>query len=95
MMAIGLLTLYFQIPGCTSLKEKRSRVKPLLCRLQRKFNISIAEIEKQDAWQESVISCVMISNDKNYTYQALQQVVHYISQNFPDLYILDEVIEMI
>ena len=32
-MSLGLLTLQIQLPGCSSLKEKRSRLKPLLARL--------------------------------------------------------------
>ncbi|MBS3752567.1 MAG: DUF503 family protein, partial [Anaerolineales bacterium] len=31
-MRIGLLTLHLRIPGCASLKEKRSQIKPLVAR---------------------------------------------------------------
>ncbi|OQY29775.1 MAG: hypothetical protein B6243_10930, partial [Anaerolineaceae bacterium 4572_5.2] len=39
-MSLGLLTLHIQISGCSSLKEKRGRLKPLLARLHREFNVS-------------------------------------------------------
>jgi uncharacterized protein YlxP (DUF503 family) len=41
-MSIGILTLEIQLPGCKSLKEKRSRLKPLIARLHREFNVSVA-----------------------------------------------------
>ena len=45
---IGILTLHLQLPGCASLKEKRGRLKPLLARLHRKFNIPAAEMDLRD-----------------------------------------------
>jgi uncharacterized protein YlxP (DUF503 family) len=42
-MAIGLLTLHLSIPDCHSLKQKRSRVQPIIARLHREFNIAAAE----------------------------------------------------
>jgi len=41
---IGTLTFHLHLPGCASLKEKRSRLKPLLARLHRQFNVSTAEM---------------------------------------------------
>jgi uncharacterized protein YlxP (DUF503 family) len=32
---------------------KRSRLKPLLARLHREFNISVAEVDRNDAWKEA------------------------------------------
>lgn len=94
-MAIGLLTIHIQIPGCTSLKEKRSRLKPLLARLHREFNISIAEINHQDAWQEAVIACAVVSNDPIHNLQVLQQVVQWIETSWPDVTVFDDSIEII
>ena len=37
-MPIALLTLQLRLPGCSSLKEKRSRLKPLLVRLHRDYS---------------------------------------------------------
>jgi uncharacterized protein len=94
-MSIGILTLHLFLPGCTSLKEKRSRIKPALARLHREFNISVAEVERMDMWQEAVIACVIISNDRDYTQRALQSVKDFLSGHWPDLEILDFHIEII
>ena len=57
---IGISVWQLQIPGCASLKEKRSVVKSLKQRLHNEFNISVAETAHHDILQRSEISaCVM------------------------------------
>jgi hypothetical protein len=94
-MALGLLTLQIHLPGCTSLKEKRSRLKPLLARLHREFNLSVAEVDRQDAWQEAVIACAMVSNQAGQVQRALQNVARWIETNWPDIDLVDDQIEII
>jgi len=94
-MAIGLLTLHIIIPGCSSLKEKRGRIKPILSRLHRQFNVSVAEIEYHDIWQSTIIGCVILSNDPDFTRCSLQQVIQWVETNCPDLNIVEEKIEII
>jgi uncharacterized protein YlxP (DUF503 family) len=94
MASLGLLTLILQLPGCTSLKEKRGRLKPLLARLHREFDISTAEIDHLDAWQSAVIACALVSNDPNHTRRALQQVARWVEENWPDVILIEERIEL-
>jgi uncharacterized protein YlxP (DUF503 family) len=94
-MALGVLTLHIHLPGCTSLKEKRSRIKPLLARLHREFNISVAEMERQDAWQETVIACALISNDNRHTQRSLQQIASWVESHWPDVTLVGEELELV
>jgi uncharacterized protein YlxP (DUF503 family) len=94
-MPVGLLTLDVQIPGCQSLKEKRSRVKPLLARLHREFNISTAEMERLDSWQQAIIACVVVSNDAAQATRVLQEVVRWIESHWPDIEVMDEQITLL
>jgi uncharacterized protein len=94
-MAVGLLMMHIHIPGCTSLKEKRSRLKPLLARLHREFNISAAEMDRQDIWGEAVIGCALVSNDPNHTQSALQKVPKWVERSWPDVTLIDEQIELL
>lgn len=94
-MSIGLLTIHLSLPECTSLKEKRRQVKPILARLHREFNVSSAELDLQDRWQECVIGCTTISNDAAQNQRLLQQVLEFTARNWPDLPILDHRIEII
>ena len=94
-MALGVLTLQIDIPGCKSLKDKRSRLKPFLARLHREFNISVAEIDHQDAWQSAVVACALVSNNPKHTQRALQKVAEWVETQWPDVTVVDEQIEII
>jgi uncharacterized protein YlxP (DUF503 family) len=92
---IGLLTLYLHLPGCASLKEKRGRLKPLIYRLHRQFNISSAEMGLQDMWQEAVITCGMIGNDSAHLQTSLETVRKWVEANWSDGGVLDTKVEII
>lgn len=94
-MVIGVLTLHILIPGCASLKEKRSRIKPLLTRLHREFNISTAEVALNDTWQSAVIACAYVSNDSNHARRSLTKISAWIERHWPDVEIIDDSLEII
>lgn len=91
---IGTLTLHLRLPGCSSLKEKRGRLQPLLHRLRREFNLSVAEIGLQDRHAEAVIACAMVANEAAYLQSALQTVVRWLHANWSDGDVLEEKIEI-
>jgi uncharacterized protein YlxP (DUF503 family) len=95
MSMIGVLTFHLHLPGCASLKEKRGRLKPLLARLHRQFNVSAAEMDLQDKWQETVICCGMVGNNHVHLEQSLQAVSRWLESNWPDVQVMDEKIELI
>ncbi|MFL6449267.1 MAG: DUF503 domain-containing protein [Bryobacteraceae bacterium] len=72
MPVIGVLTLELWVESSHSLKDKRQVVRSLKDRLREKFNVSVAEIEGLDSWQNSVIAVVTVSNDRTYAEQVLQ-----------------------
>ncbi|MGH9581829.1 MAG: DUF503 domain-containing protein [Bryobacteraceae bacterium] len=64
MPAIGVLTLEIHVEHSHSLKDKRHVVKSLKDRLRERFNVSVAEIDCLDSWQNSVVAAVTVSNDR-------------------------------
>lgn len=94
-MHIGVLTLHIHFDGCVSLKEKRSRLKPLLTRLHREFNISVAEIDHQDLWQDSIIACTLVGNGQAHIQRSLQQVSDWIETSWPDVTLVEDQLEML
>jgi uncharacterized protein YlxP (DUF503 family) len=92
---IGILTIHLHLAGCASLKEKRGRIKPLLHQLHKKFNLSVAEIDRQDMWQEAVIACALVNSDGAYIQRSLQVVVKWVHGNWPDGDVIDEEFEFI
>ncbi len=94
-MRVGILRLYIEFPGCKSLKEKRSRLKPLLARLRREFNISVAEVERQDTWDQAVVCCALVSSAEGQTQRALQAVIDWIENYWPDVSLIDDQVEIL
>ena len=92
---IGLLTIHLHLPGCASLKEKRGRLKPLLNQLHKKFNVSVAEMDRQDMWQEAIIACVLVNSDAAQVQRSLQKVLKWVEGNWPDGDVINEKIEVI
>jgi len=92
---IGTLTIHLRIHGCKSLKEKRGYIKPLISRLHREFNISVAEMDFQDKWQEAVIGCAMINSDSVILQQSLHTVVKWVEGNWRDGDVINERIEIL
>ena len=92
---LATLTIHLHLPGCASLKEKRGRIKPLIARLHREFNLSVAEIGLQDSWQETVIGCAMLGNDPAFVEAALQNVARWVEANWRDGDVIDQKIEVL
>ena len=94
-MTIGLLTIHLRMPMCRSLKEKRGQLKPLLSRLQREFNLAVAELDYHDAWQDALIGCAALSNDSAHTQRSLQKIIPWIERHYPHLTIIQDRIELL
>ena len=94
-MSLGLLTLEIYIPGCQSLKEKRGRLKPLIARLHREFNVSVAEIDHLNSWNSTVLACALVSNDNGHTQRALQKLVRWIENHWRDVDLIAEKLEIL
>jgi uncharacterized protein len=92
---IATLTIYLHLRGCASLKEKRGRIKPLISRLHREFNVSVAEMDLQDKWTETVIACAMVNSDKVLLQQSLQSVMKWVEANWTDGDVIEMKMEMI
>jgi hypothetical protein len=92
---LATLTIHLHLPACASLKEKRGRIKPLMARLRREFNVSVAEMDLQDKWTETVIACAMVNSDAVTLRQALQNVAKWVEANWTDGDVVDQKIEIV
>lgn len=80
-MFIGSCVMSFTAEWVSSLKEKRMVVKHIVEKAKHKFNIAIAEIDKQDVHQSIVIGFVCLSNEQKHIEQMMQKVVDFIENN--------------
>lgn len=73
------ITLY--APTCHSLKDKRMIVQSILTKVKNKFNVSIAEVDAQDAHQAIVIGVAAVSTSNNHAQNTLDEVIRFIENN--------------
>jgi uncharacterized protein YlxP (DUF503 family) len=90
---LTLATLYLQLPGCRSLKEKRGRLAPLLAGLRRKFALAAAEVDAQDAWSSSVVACAVVSTDVTHNQRVLQAALEWIQSHQTDVEVSSTTVE--
>ncbi len=80
-MIVGILTVELHLQGLTSLKQKRSIVKSLLGRMRNKFNISAAEIDRQDNKQLAFIGISIVSNETRYINQQFEKMINFMERD--------------
>ena len=73
-MVVVLLTLELRFPGATTLKEKRSRLRPFLEDLRRRWNVSAAEVEHRDLWQRSTVAVAAVNTDRDEAHRSMEAV---------------------
>ena len=83
---IATITLY--LPGCQSLKEKRSTLAPLLSRLKR-YNLSVIEAARQDSWQTAELQIAKVGLNCAQLDRDLAQVEALIENDFRDITLTD------
>jgi uncharacterized protein YlxP (DUF503 family) len=83
------------LPGSSSLKGKRSLLKPLLSRLRREFNLAAAEVGGNDAWQSAVVAVVTVANDPAHVQRALSRAPRWIEAHHPEVQVVDWEIEVL
>ncbi|MFC1901781.1 DUF503 domain-containing protein [Chloroflexota bacterium] len=94
-MNVGVCKVSLRLPENLSLKGKRQIVKSITSRLRNKFNISVAEVGDNDAWQLATIGICYVSNDGRHTNQVLSGIVNFITNSRFDAEILDYEIEIL
>lgn len=83
-MFIFALELHLSLPA-SSLKEKRGIVKSVLGRCRNRFNVSCAEVDRQDACSVAVLGFVTVSPDKTVARSTLERVEDWIYNGWPDV----------
>ena len=80
-MVVASLTWELALPGCSSLKEKRSVVRSLRDRLRSKFNVSVAETDFQDVHARAQLSIALVSSDGRLAESVLDKVDLFVESH--------------
>jgi len=92
-MTVGCCKIELRIPGSDSLKAKRRVVKSVKERVQARFNVGIAEVDRLDDWQRATLGVVTVSNDSRLVDATLSKVVSWIELS-GDVLVVDYEIEL-
>jgi hypothetical protein len=93
-LIVGTCKIEIHIPGVNSLKAKRHVLEGIKVRVRSKFNVSLAEVDKQDIHQRATIALACVAATRRYANQILTRAIHLIEKN-PDVLIVDYEIEML
>src|ERR1041385_7579542 len=94
-MVIGACTIELDLPGTSSLKQKRSLIKSLIARLHKEFNVTVAEVDLHDAWHSTVLGIAVVSISAVHAQNLLGNLVHWLETHRPDLEVVDHYVELI
>jgi len=95
MFTVGVATVELRLPGNGSLKGKRAVVRPIIARLRKEFNVSVAEVEAQDVHQRAVIAITCVSSSASYVHGLLTKAVEMVDTMRIDAEVVDYDIELI
>ncbi|POQ98720.1 hypothetical protein AU468_11795 [Alkalispirochaeta sphaeroplastigenens] len=82
-MTVTMLLAILELPGLSSLKDKRRIVHSLRDRLIRTYKVSVAEVDLQNSHSFSQIGVALVSNDKVYGERVMQKVLAFLENHLP------------
>ena len=88
-MNVGVCKVVLSIPENQDLKGKRRVINSLCSRIRNKFNVSIAEIDSQEAWQRATLGISHVSNSVRLSDAVIDSVVDYIEGSREDIELIE------
>lgn len=80
-MVVASHTWQLALPGCASLKEKRSVVRSLKDRLRTRFHLSVAETALQDVLGRAELSAALVATDRAFAEEVLDKADRMVQEN--------------
>ncbi len=92
---IGIARIALHLAENASLKGKRMVVKSVAQRVRNRFNVAVAEVDTQDAWQVATLGIVCISDDPRHANAMLSKVIDFIESERLDAEVGEVDLELI
>jgi uncharacterized protein len=94
-MVVGVARVVVHIPMSQSLKEKRQVLKSLIAQVQQRFQVSVAEVDRQDQWQIGVLGLACVTTSAGHADQIIAHAVKFLQGRRVDAEILDYETEIV
>jgi len=72
--------LTFYIPHAQSLKDKRAVVRGVIDKTRRKFNVSVAEVDTQDAHQTLTLGIAVVSGEHAHARKMVEEITRFMER---------------
>ena len=92
-VGVALVTLY--LADNASLKGKRMVVRSVTQRIRNRFNVAVAEVDTQDAWEVITLGIACLSEDKQHANEMLSKVIAFVESERLDAEVGEVEIELI
>ena len=92
-----MLRFTLRLPESGSLKDKRQVVRSVAQRLRNKFQVAVAEVADNEAWQLATLGVACVANERRHCEDVLAEIVAYVQDSRLDAEMLNvetEVIDM-
>ncbi len=93
-MFVGIARFELRIPGCTSLKEKRSAIRGLTGLIKQKFNAAVAEVDHQDQHQRAAVGVSVIADTQFHVRRVLHELERHVG-TYPRVETIDVHVELV
>ena len=94
-MHVGVARVALHLAENSSLKGKRMVVKSVAQRVRNRFNVAVAEIDTQDAWEVITLGIVCVSDDPRHANEMLSKVIDFIESERLDADVGEVELELI
>ncbi|WP_181884423.1 DUF503 domain-containing protein [Neobacillus piezotolerans] len=81
---VGIARCECMIYDAGSLKEKRAVLQRIISRIRQKYNVSVSEVDYQDAWQRTAIAVAAVASAKVPAEREIQNAIKLID-SFPEI----------
>jgi uncharacterized protein len=73
-MHVATLRLELRVGDCPTVREKRRRLRAIIDKLRRHFNVSVAEVDYLDRPSEATLGVVAVAPTRREAREALDRV---------------------
>jgi uncharacterized protein YlxP (DUF503 family) len=81
-MFVCVARLTLDLPASGSLKAKRQVVRRVTDRVKARYNVAVAEVEDQDAWNRAVIALSVVGNERAHVNEQMDKIFQYIEDMY-------------
>jgi uncharacterized protein YlxP (DUF503 family) len=78
-----MIQFRFELPGIGSIKDKRRIVSSLKDKLQRKYRLSVAEVEMLDSLSIAHLGAAVVSNSRRHGETVLTKAIAFAESEVP------------